>query len=66
MTSAVEYLEIPEDGEFHRALSDAYYTAKVLQKMDYEKYKGRLSIDTFYSPRIKEEEIFVRFDEILS
>ena len=26
-------------------------------------YKGRLSIDTFYSPRIKEEEIFVRFDE---
>ena len=31
--------------------------------MDYEKYKGRLSIDTFYSPRIKEEEIFVRFDE---
>ena len=63
LTSAVEYLEIPEDGEFHRALSDAYYTAKVLQKMDYEKYKGRLSIDTFYSPRIKEEEIFVRFDE---
>ena len=30
--------------------------------MDYEKYKGRLSIDTFYCPRIKEEEIFVRFD----
>ena len=31
--------------------------------MDYDKYKDRLSIDTFYSPRIKEEEIFVRFDE---
>ena len=63
LTSAVEYLQIPEDGEFHRALSDAYYTAKVMQVMDFEKYKERLSIDTFYSPRIKEEEIFVRFDQ---
>ena len=63
LTSAVEYLEIEETQEFHRALSDAYYTAKVMQTMDFEKYKGRLSIDTFYSPRIQEEEIFVRFDQ---
>lgn len=63
LTSAVEYLEIPEENAFHRALSDAYYTAKVMQVMDFEKYKGRLSIDTFYAPRIKEEEIFVRFDQ---
>ena len=63
LTSAVEYLEIDEDHEFHRALSDAYYTARVMQTMDFDKYKNRLSIDTFYSPRIKEEEIFVRFDE---
>lgn len=63
LTSAVEYLEIPEDKEFHRALSDAYYTAKVMQVMDFEKYKERLSIDTFYTPRIKEEEIFIRFDQ---
>jgi hypothetical protein len=34
-----------------------------MQEMDFEKYKGRLSIDTFYTPRIKEEEIFVRFDQ---
>ena len=63
LTSAVEYLQIEEDEQFHRALSDAYYTAKVMQTMDFEKYKGRLSIDTFYTPRIKEEEIFVRFDQ---
>lgn len=63
LTSAVEYLEIDEDHEFHRALSDAYYTVRVMQTMDFDKYKNRLSIDTFYSPRIKEEEIFVRFDE---
>lgn len=63
LTSAVEYFEIKENDEFHRALSDAYYTAKVMQTMDFDTYKERLSIDTFYSPRIKEEEIFVRFDE---
>ena len=29
--------------------------------MDFDKVKEMLSIDTFYSPRIKEEEVFVRF-----
>lgn len=62
LSHAVEYLEIEETVPFHRALSDAYYTARVMQTMDFDKYKDRLSIDTFYSPRIKEEEIFVRFD----
>ena len=63
LNSAVEFLEIEEDRPFHRALGDAYYTARVMQEMDFEKYKDRLSIDTYYYPRIKEEEIFVRFDE---
>lgn len=63
LSSAVEFLEIKEDHPFHRALDDAYYTARIMQVMDFEKYKERLSIDTFYYPRIKEEEIFVRFDE---
>lgn len=62
LSSAVEYLEIQEEVPFHRALDDAYYTARIMQEMDFEKYKHRLSIDTFYTPRIKEEEIFVRFD----
>lgn len=62
LSSAVEYLEIQEEIDFHRALGDAFYTARIMQEMDFDKYKERLSIDTFYSPRIKEEEIFVRFD----
>ena len=48
LTSAVEYLEIPEENAFHRALSDAYYTAKVMQVMDFEKYKGRLSLSLIH------------------
>ena len=34
---------------------------KVMKAMDFDKVKEMLSIDTFYSPRIKEEEVFVRF-----
>lgn len=30
---AVDFLDIPKDGAFHRALSDAYYTAKVLERI---------------------------------
>ena len=63
LTSAVEFLNINGNKEFHRALSDAYYTAKVMQKMDFEKFKKRVSIDTYYYPRIKEEEIFVSFGD---
>jgi len=60
---AVEYLNIEEDIPFHRALSDAKYTAKVMQVMHFEKVKSHYSIDTFYRPRIKEEEIFAKFDD---
>ncbi len=63
LSSAVEFLQIEENRPFHRALGDAYYTARVMQEMDFERYKDRLSIDTYYYPRVKEEEIFVRFDE---
>ncbi|MBQ2642977.1 MAG: exonuclease domain-containing protein [Eubacterium sp.] len=63
LSNAVEELKIKEDETFHRALSDAYYTAKIMQKGKFGRFKKRLSIDTFYSPRIREEEIFVKFDE---
>ena len=61
LSYAVEELNIKEDEQFHRAICDAEYTAKVMKAMDFDKVKEMLSIDTFYSPRIKEEEVFVRF-----
>ena len=62
LSSAVEYLEINEDIPFHRAIDDAIYTVKVMQTMDYKKVKDYISVDTFYVPRIKEEEIFLTFE----
>lgn len=58
---AVDYLKIPKDIPFHRAFSDAYYTAKVLAGIK-ENTLGNYSFDTFVTPGNKKEEIFVVFD----
>lgn len=60
---AVEYLNVSEDIPFHRAINDAEYTARVMQTMDLEPVKSHYSIDTYYRPRIKEEEIYAKFDD---
>ncbi len=53
---AIDVLMIEKDIPFHRAFSDAYYTAKILQKIptDVEEY---CSYDVFHVPQSKEEEI---------
>jgi inhibitor of KinA sporulation pathway (predicted exonuclease) len=53
---AVDVLSVEKDIAFHRAFSDAYYTAKVLQKIpeDIEEY---CSYDVFHLPTCKEKEI---------
>ena len=53
---AVDILSVEKDIAFHRAFSDAYYTAKVLQKIpeDIEEY---CSYDVFHLPTCKEKEI---------
>ena len=60
---AVEFLKIKEEIPFHRAISDAEYTARVMKAMDFESVKSHYSIDTYYLPRIKEEEIYAKFDD---
>lgn len=58
---AIDYLEIEKDIPFHRAFSDAYYTAKILAGMD-EKVLDNYSFDVFHLPKDKESEIHVIFD----
>lgn len=59
---AVDYLEIKKDIPFHRAFSDAYYTARVLAAIrDLEVLKN-VSYDVFNPPLCREEEIKVQFD----
>lgn len=60
---AVEFFGLAESVPFHRALSDAKYTALIMQAMDIEPVKSHYSIDTFYRPRVEEEQIYAAFDD---
>lgn len=60
---AVDELGIEKDIPFHRAFSDAYYTAKVLARISNEhpEVMKYVSYDVTFPPKTKEEEIFADF-----
>lgn len=59
---AVDYLEIEKDIPFHRAFSDAYYTAKVLASLKDREVLENVSYDVFNPPTRREDEVKVQFD----
>lgn len=61
---AVDFLRMEKDIPFHRAFSDAYYTAKVLTLLKKEKPAvfANVSYDIFHPPRSRAEEVKVQFD----
>ena len=58
---AIDFLNIEKDIPFHRAFSDAYYTAKILARLD-EKVLENYSFDLFHIPAGKEDEVYALFD----
>lgn len=61
---AIDFLHIEKDIPFHRAFSDAYYTAKILKQLP-EEVLVNYSIDTFILPKTREEEIHVFFHDYM-
>lgn len=61
---AIDFLKIEKDIPFHRAFSDAYYTAKILSMLP-EEVLENYSIDTFVLPKTREEEIHVLFHDYM-
>jgi hypothetical protein len=59
---AIDFLNIEKDVPFHRAFGDAYYTAKVLERLD-EKVLSNYSFDVFHLPKDKDSEIHVVFND---
>lgn len=59
---AVDFLHIPKEIPFHRAFSDAYYTAKVLARCNAPEILKNVSYDVFHPPVKREEEVKVQFD----
>lgn len=63
LESAVDLFGIEKAIDFHSAINDAEYTAKVFQKLDFEKVKKYTSIDTFYIPKDKKSEIYADYGD---
>ncbi|MBD5544617.1 MAG: exonuclease domain-containing protein [Lachnospiraceae bacterium] len=57
---AVDFLHIEKDVPFHRAFSDAYYTAKIMTKIS-EKTQEHISYDVFHIPKQRQQEIYKVF-----
>ena len=59
---AVDLLKIEKDIPFHRAYSDAYYTAKVFSEIKNPAVESKYSFDVFTPPKTKKDEIKIVFD----
>lgn len=59
---AVDYLQISKDIKFHRADSDAYYTAEVLARCAAPEVLKNVSYDVFRPPLRRQDEVKARFD----
>ncbi len=61
---AVDFLSMEKDIPFHRAFSDAYYTAKVLEKIagEFPEVLKKKSFDVYHPPASREKEVKVQFD----
>lgn len=59
LEAAVEYFGIKRDLSFHGALEDAYYTARVMQRMDWHYLKKYPEVNCFYPPLDSSEELYL-------
>ncbi len=57
LEKVVTDLDIPIDEPFHCAENDAYYTARIFQKMNRKKLSDMYSIDFYHYPTCEDEEI---------
>lgn len=61
---AVDFLKMEKDIPFHRAFADAYYTAKVLCRLERSVFSN-YSFDNFSAPKNKKEEVYAFFDSYM-
>ncbi len=53
---------LEEEVPFHRAFGDAYYTARILQRIASKELLERISFDTYRVPSDNKDQIFWKFD----
>jgi len=60
---AIDMLSIKKDIPFHRAFSDAYYTAKIFDKIEDPSVLEKYSFDTYVVPDSNENEVYITFSD---
>ena len=60
LDNAVDELKLSRRRPFHRAKDDAYYTARVMIAMDFEKVRDCYSVDYYRPPSNRKEEFSVQ------
>lgn len=66
---AIDMMNIKKDIPFHRAFSDAYYTAKVFDNIEDPEVLEKYSFDTYNVPETEEQEVrivFQSYDKYIS
>ncbi len=63
LEDAIDMMNIRKDIPFHRAFSDAYYTAKIFDKIEDPDVLEKYSFDTFNVPQNKEQEVHIVFND---
>ena len=61
LQEAVEAMGIAQTRRFHAAFDDAWYTAKIMQNMNFKSVQEYKSVDYYHLPESKEEEIYLDF-----
>ncbi|MCR4589370.1 MAG: exonuclease domain-containing protein [Lachnospiraceae bacterium] len=61
LEKAVDALEIEKEGDFHRADSDAYYTAEIFRRLQKRELEVYYSYDVYRLPSCREKEIHSHF-----
>ncbi len=60
---AVDHLDLAKTENFHRALSDAHYTAAVFMQLGTECIEKNFSMDAYQNPKEKKDEIHIFYDD---
>ena len=60
---AAQKMGVEKKMDFHRALGDAYYTARVLQKIEDEYILPNFSLDVYQNPKSRKEEIHISYPD---
>ena len=59
---AVDYLKLDKSEHFHRALCDAWYTARIFQLLDQDVVTKNYSYDYYHNPKTREEEVHLVYE----